>query len=110
MYIVKKYHYIGTILAQKSNNDKESIRKKSRCFSCMVKKLRFLNQKHTKKSSWNDMCLWPIYYEHRKNLDIYPSGNTNYIYKSDLDKLVVSMIWLMVKIKIWLKEQNQAKF
>ena len=37
-------------------------------------------------------------------------GKTNYIYANDLDEtFFFSMIWLMVNIKIWLKEQNQIK-
>ena len=34
------------------------------------------------------------------------TGNTNYIYKNDLDKACFNMICRMVNIKIWLKEQN----
>ena len=38
--------------------------------------------------------------------------NTDYIYKNDLDKSSFQhdMIWLMVNIKIWIKEKNQIKF
>ena len=35
------------------------------------------------------------------------TGNTKYIYKNDL---VFSMIWSMINIKIWLKEENHIKF
>ena len=34
------------------------------------------------------------------------TGNTNYIYND----LVFSMIWSMINIKIWLKEENHIKF
>ena len=38
------------------------------------------------------------------------TGNTNFIYKNELIKLVFNMIWLMVKQKIYQKELNQIKF
>ena len=38
------------------------------------------------------------------------AGNTDYIYKNDLDKAFSNMTRLMVNIKIWLKEHNQIKF
>ena len=42
----------------------------------------------------------------------FQTGNTDYIYKNNVHKimLVHRMIWLMVNIKIWLKEQNDTKF
>ena len=42
----------------------------------------------------------------------FQTGNTDYIYKNNVHKimLVHRMIWLMVNIKIWLKEQNDRKF
>ena len=42
----------------------------------------------------------------------FQTGNTDYIYKNNVHKimLVHRMIWLMVNIKIWLKEQNHTKF
>ena len=43
---------------------------------------------------------------------LFQTGNTDYIYKNNVHKimLVHRMIWLMVNIKIWLKEQNHTKF
>ena len=37
------------------------------------------------------------------------TGNTNYIYKNDLDKACFQYDWLMVTIKMWLNIQNQIK-
>ena len=38
------------------------------------------------------------------------TGTIDYIYKMILIKIVFNMIWLMVNIKIWIKEQNQVRF
>ena len=38
------------------------------------------------------------------------TGDTNFIYKNELIKLVFNMIWLMTKQKIQEKELNQIKF
>ena len=38
------------------------------------------------------------------------TGNTDYIYKNDLDKACCNIIWLMVNIKIRLNKHNQIKF
>ena len=40
---------------------------------------------------------------------IMQTGNTDYIYKNDLYKVVFNMICLMVNTKIRLKEQNRIK-
>ena len=37
------------------------------------------------------------------------TGDTNYIYKMILIKLVFNMIWLMANTKTWKREHNQIK-
>ena len=38
------------------------------------------------------------------------TGNTGHTYKNDLDKACFQHKWLLVNIKIWLKEQSQIRF
>ena len=38
------------------------------------------------------------------------TGNTNYIFRNDVEKACFDMVWLMIIINIWLGEKNQINF
>ena len=63
---------------------------------------------HLKQPDFTYSACGPFTKNKEKIRKIIQKGNANYILI--LIKLVFNMIWLMVNIKIWLKEYSQIKF
>ena len=61
---------------------------------------KFIPEIHLKQPGFTYSACGPLTKNKEKIQTFMQTGNTNYIYRNDLDKLVFSMICLMVAITI----------
>ena len=72
----------------------------------LLKGEKFMLEIHLKQPGFTYNYYVPITKNKWKIEKIMKAGNKNSICRMILIKLVFYMIWLMVNIKIWLKEHN----
>ena len=61
---------------------------------------KFMPEMHLKQPGFTYSACGPFTKNKERIQKFMQTGNTNYIYKNDLDKLVFNMKWLMVNIKM----------
>ena len=71
---------------------------------------KFTPDMHLKQRGFTYSSCGPFNKNKESTEKFMQTGNTDYIYKNGLDKACFNMMWLIVNIKIWLKEHNQIKF
>ena len=64
---------------------------------------------HLKHPGFTYSACGPLTKNKERIQKLKESGDTNYIYKNDLGKACFNMIWLMLNIKILIKQHNQIK-
>ena len=90
------------------------------CFECIkINKIvnkfllagnKFIPEIHLKQPGFI-YSAWDPFTKSRERIEKFmQTGNTDFIYRNELDKFYFSMIWLMVNQKIQQKELSQTKF
>ena len=90
------------------------------CFKCkkmneIVNKFllvgnKFMPELHLKQNGFTYSAGGPFTKNKERIEKFMQTGNTDFIYKNSLIKLVFSMIWLRANQKTQQKEHNQTKF
>ena len=71
---------------------------------------KFMPEMHLKQTGFIYSSCGPFAKTRERIERLMQTGNTDFIYKYELDKLVFNVIQLMVNQKIQQKELNQTKF
>ena len=69
----------------------------------LKKPLKFMPEIHLKQPGFTYSVWGPFTKSKERIQNLMQAGNTDYIYKNDLDKVCFNMIWLKVNTNIWLK-------
>ena len=62
---------------------------------------KFMLEMHLKQPGFTYSACGPFTKNKKRIEKFMQTGNTDFIYKNELIRLAFSMIWLMVKQKIW---------
>ena len=71
---------------------------------------KFISEMHLKQPGSTYSVCGPFISNKQRIERIMQIGDTNYIYKNDIDKAFFNMTWLMANIKTYKQEHNQIKF
>ena len=71
---------------------------------------KFMPEMHLKQPGFTHSACGPFSRNKKRIKKFMQTGNTDFIYKNDLDKFVFNMMWLMVNRKIYQEELSQTKF